>query len=217
MRLLCQSGELHAMAARLGVARRWSRSPAHTAGSHCDTSASKRALAIATGAIPVTLRRAAAMNARRRITGELDRREDGLAWLHGSCRWSRSPGPPCPSCRARGSTAGHGEGALPLTPVRWPRAAGSACCGPRDNVLGAPQPEPAQGLFESVAGSHELDDRIEVLIVEGCRPVVDALHGVDERLRVAFTREHAQRIEVFPTPERRHDDAARPDCRKLCV
>lgn len=65
--------ELHAMAARIGVARRWWQSPERTSGSHYDICLSKRALAVAAGAVEITLRQAAAMNYRRRHTGSLGR------------------------------------------------------------------------------------------------------------------------------------------------
>lgn len=73
--------ELHAMADRIGVARRWWQSPAKTSGSHYDIALSKRALAVAAGAVEITLRQASAMNARRRITGELGRPEEAWEWL----------------------------------------------------------------------------------------------------------------------------------------
>lgn len=57
--------ELHAMAARIGVARRWFQ------GDHYDVSISKRALAIAAGAVPVTWRQLGVMTLHRRRTGEL--------------------------------------------------------------------------------------------------------------------------------------------------
>lgn len=73
--------ELHAMADHIGVARRWWQSPAKTSGSHYDIALSKRALAVAAGAVEITLRQASAMNLRRRITGELGRPEEALEWL----------------------------------------------------------------------------------------------------------------------------------------
>lgn len=73
--------QLHAMADTIGVARRWWQSPARTSGSHYDIAMSKRALAIKAGAVEITMRQAAAMNARRRITGELGSPADALAWL----------------------------------------------------------------------------------------------------------------------------------------
>jgi hypothetical protein len=57
--------ELHAMAARIGVARRWYQ------GDHYDIAISKRDLAIRYGAKPVTLRQLAAMCFHRRKTGRL--------------------------------------------------------------------------------------------------------------------------------------------------
>lgn len=73
--------ELHAMAARIGVARRWWQSPAKTSGSHYDIALSRRALAVAAGAVEITLKQAAAMNARRRVTGQLGDPADAWEWL----------------------------------------------------------------------------------------------------------------------------------------
>lgn len=71
--------ELHAMANRIGVARRWFQKPG-TPTRHYDIALSKRALAIAAGAIEITMRQAAAMTARRRATGELGKPEEALEW-----------------------------------------------------------------------------------------------------------------------------------------
>ena len=73
--------ELHAMAQRIGVARKWWQSPECTSGSHYDICLSKRALAVTAGAVEITLRQAAAMNARRRATGALGAPVDALEWL----------------------------------------------------------------------------------------------------------------------------------------
>ncbi len=73
--------ELHAMAARIAVARRWWQSPAKTSGSHYDICLSKRAAAVSYGAQEITRKQAAAMNARRRVTGQLGKPEDAWAWL----------------------------------------------------------------------------------------------------------------------------------------
>ena len=74
--------ELHAMAARIGVARRWWQSPEKTSGSHYDIAMSMREAAIRHGAVAITLKECAAMNARRRATGELGQPEDAIAWVH---------------------------------------------------------------------------------------------------------------------------------------
>lgn len=60
--------ELHAMADRLGVSRRHHQYPG-TAKSHYDICLSKRAQAIALGAIPCTQRDAAALVKKRRPSG----------------------------------------------------------------------------------------------------------------------------------------------------
>ena len=73
--------ELHAMAARIGVARRWWQSPARTSGSHYDIALSKRALAVAAGAVEITWRQAGAMNIRRRHTGQLGDPATAVDWL----------------------------------------------------------------------------------------------------------------------------------------
>ena len=73
--------ELHEMAAKIGVARKWWQSPEKTSGSHYDIALSKKALAISFGAIEITWRQAGAMNRRRQITGELGKPEDSVEWL----------------------------------------------------------------------------------------------------------------------------------------
>lgn len=60
--------ELHAMADRIGVARKWHQAPP-THDSHYDITQSKRELAIKAGALPITLRQLAAMSSYRRFTG----------------------------------------------------------------------------------------------------------------------------------------------------
>ena len=61
--------ELHAMADRIGVARKWfQRKPS---GDHYDIALSKRALAIAFGVREITLRQCAMMCANRRHGGTL--------------------------------------------------------------------------------------------------------------------------------------------------
>jgi hypothetical protein len=75
--------ELHAMADRIGVARRWWQAPPRH-DSHYDIAMGKRAEAIVAGAVPITLRQCSAMCKRRRLTGELGRPEDAEAWV---ARW----------------------------------------------------------------------------------------------------------------------------------
>lgn len=53
--------QLHAMADKIGIARRWYQ------GDHYDISLSKRRLAVSAGAIEVTLRQLSAMNMLRRL------------------------------------------------------------------------------------------------------------------------------------------------------
>jgi len=72
--------ELHAMAARIGMARKHHQAPPKH-DSHYDIAMSKRALAIAAGAVKITLRQAAAMNYRRRVTGALGSPDDAEEWM----------------------------------------------------------------------------------------------------------------------------------------
>jgi hypothetical protein len=61
--------ELHAMADRIGVARKWHQAPpAHD--SHYDIALSKRVLAVQAGAREITLRQLACMSTYRKITGQ---------------------------------------------------------------------------------------------------------------------------------------------------
>ena len=73
--------ELHAMADKIGVNRKWWQSPEKTSGSHYDIALSKKALAIQFGAIEITWRQAGAMNTRRRVTGVLGNPEDAVEWV----------------------------------------------------------------------------------------------------------------------------------------
>jgi hypothetical protein len=72
--------ELHAMAAQIGVARKWHQAPPKH-DSHYDIALSKRSLAIAAGAVQITWRQASAMCFRRRVTGELGSPENAVKWM----------------------------------------------------------------------------------------------------------------------------------------
>ena len=72
--------ELHAMADKIGVTRRWHQAPPRH-DSHYDIAMSKRAQALAHGAIAITWRQAGAMNMRRRVTGQLGDPASAEAWL----------------------------------------------------------------------------------------------------------------------------------------
>jgi len=72
--------ELHAMADRIAVARRWHQAPPKHS-SHYDIALTKKALALDAGAVAITWRQAGAMNARRRVTGSLGPPDDAVAWL----------------------------------------------------------------------------------------------------------------------------------------
>lgn len=73
--------ELHEIADKIGINRKWWQSPEKTSGSHYDICLSKKALAIQYGAIEITWRQAGAMNSRRKVTGELGKPEDAEEWL----------------------------------------------------------------------------------------------------------------------------------------
>ncbi|HEX7909150.1 MAG TPA: DUF4031 domain-containing protein [Paraburkholderia sp.] len=73
--------ELVAMARRIGVPTRWIQH-AGTAGEHFDIAITKRELAIAAGAVQISMKQCAAMCKRRRITGELGEPADACEWLH---------------------------------------------------------------------------------------------------------------------------------------
>jgi hypothetical protein len=78
--------ELHAMAARIGVARRWWQDPAKRgiSTSHYDVCLTKRELAIRCGAVAITDRQAACMSARRKVTGALGSPTDAIEWRRGT-------------------------------------------------------------------------------------------------------------------------------------
>ena len=73
--------ELHAMAMKIGVARKWWQSPERTSGSHYDIALSKKALALKEGAIAITWRQCGAMNSRRKITGSLGQPSEAVEWF----------------------------------------------------------------------------------------------------------------------------------------
>jgi hypothetical protein len=66
--------ELHAMADRIGVARKWYQ------GDHYDIALTKRTLAVEAGAVELPMRVLASMAIRRRLTGEIGSPDDALAW-----------------------------------------------------------------------------------------------------------------------------------------
>ncbi len=72
--------ELHAMAERIGVSRRWHQAPPKHR-SHYDIALSKRALAIAAGAVAITWRQTGMMTMRRQATGSLGHPDDAQRWL----------------------------------------------------------------------------------------------------------------------------------------
>lgn len=81
--------ELHAMAAAIGIARRWYQ------GDHYDISMSRRDMAIARGAVPIPLRVLGAMCSVRRKTGRLPAPDECIPFavkmaVHGSVTIKRS-------------------------------------------------------------------------------------------------------------------------------
>jgi len=72
--------ELHAMADRIGVARKWHQAPPKHR-SHYDIALSKRESAIQAGAVPITWRQCGAMTARRQATGTLVAPCDAEEWV----------------------------------------------------------------------------------------------------------------------------------------
>ena len=69
-------GELRAMADQIGVAQKWHQ------GDHFDICLSKREIAVSLGAVEITLRQCAAMNFRRKITGQLGALDDAEEWMY---------------------------------------------------------------------------------------------------------------------------------------
>lgn len=67
--------ELRSMAQRIGVAQRWHQ------GDHFDICLEKRALAVAAGAVEVSMRQCGAMNIRRRATGALGPPATAMDWV----------------------------------------------------------------------------------------------------------------------------------------
>lgn len=79
--------ELHRMARKIGIARRWYQ------GDHYDISLSKRVLAIAAGAREIDMRTLACMVVLQRFTGTLGRPETAMKkmmeWRHGNKKRAR--------------------------------------------------------------------------------------------------------------------------------
>ena len=84
------SAELLAMARMIGVAARWLQH-AGEPGEHFDIAKSKRELAIAAGAVPITIRQCSAMCARRRVTGQLGSPDGAEQWLTAYASRRRAP------------------------------------------------------------------------------------------------------------------------------
>ncbi|MET3517832.1 hypothetical protein ABIC63_005637 [Pseudacidovorax sp. 1753] len=84
--------ELHAMADLIGVQRRWHQAPPRH-DSHYDISLTKRAAAVAAGAVEITWRQAGFMTIRRRATGGLGRPEEAEAWVEAHRHRNAEPRP----------------------------------------------------------------------------------------------------------------------------
>ncbi|WP_176315117.1 DUF4031 domain-containing protein [Burkholderia vietnamiensis] len=72
--------ELLTMVREIGVNPKWIQH-AGTRDEHFDIAISKRAAAIAAGAVPITYEQCGAMNKRRKVTGELGSPDDAIEWL----------------------------------------------------------------------------------------------------------------------------------------
>lgn len=72
--------ELHEMADRIGIARKWHQAPPKVSTSHYDIAKSKKALAVSFGAIEITDRQTAMMCARRRVEGILGLPDEAKQW-----------------------------------------------------------------------------------------------------------------------------------------
>lgn len=71
--------ELHAMAAHIGISKRWHQSPPEHF-SHYDICMKMRALAITAGALEITWRQCSVMCQRRDKTGVLGHPDEAMAW-----------------------------------------------------------------------------------------------------------------------------------------
>ncbi|RQV20617.1 DUF4031 domain-containing protein [Burkholderia cenocepacia] len=72
--------ELLSMVREIGVNPKWIQH-ADTRDEHFDIAISKRAAAIAAGAVAITFEQCGAMNKRRKVTGELGSPDDAVEWL----------------------------------------------------------------------------------------------------------------------------------------
>lgn len=80
--------ELHAMADAIGVNRKWHQKN----NNHYDVSLGKKAIAVQHGAVVVTMLQMAAMNVRRKVTGELGLPDDAQIWFSEYCEQRTSNG-----------------------------------------------------------------------------------------------------------------------------
>lgn len=73
--------ELHEMADKIGVQRKWHQKPPKSKYSHYDIALSKRKIAVENGAIEITWRQASCMSKRKLLEGSLGKPEDAEEWL----------------------------------------------------------------------------------------------------------------------------------------
>lgn len=72
--------ELHAMADKIGVQRKWFQKPG-TAGRHYDITMTMRTKAVAAGAVEITMKQCALMCKNRRLNGELGNPREAVETL----------------------------------------------------------------------------------------------------------------------------------------
>ena len=72
-------------------------------------------------------------------------------------------------------------------------------------------------FFECIAGFHLLNHPVQIGVVECGGPLLDFLHGGNERLKFPLPCEYAQAIQIFLSEERWHNHSACFDNRQLCV
>lgn len=73
--------ELHDMADKIGVQRKWHQKPPKSKHSHYDIALVKKKLAIENGAIEITWRQASCMSKRKLIEGVLGKPEEAEEWF----------------------------------------------------------------------------------------------------------------------------------------
>lgn len=95
--------ELHAMADRIGVARRWHQSPPRH-HSHYDIAQSKKSLAISCGAVAITAQEAAMMCRMKKDTGAMGTPDEAARWYDIQFRKNHGIEPSTPAAPEPGVT-----------------------------------------------------------------------------------------------------------------